>query len=161
MFLFAVITLAGCKERCNPAFPLTLVDYFPYVVGGEYKFTTRDQERTLVFTVNDMKVSEEECFPWNCKCEGPAYTYFTASSDSIKIKGQMHAGEGYFKINTTVGEQRFLNETSCNPFVDNAIEFIGDTIILAVKGSGNKCVVVRGKGIMEVEYGDETWVLIE
>ena len=162
IFLFAAITLAGCKERCNPAFPPTLVDYFPYVIGDEYKFMTGDQERTLVFTVNDVKVSEEECFPWNCKCSAPGYMCFIAYSDAVKVTGDMEASDGRFHISTCIiDEQAFAYEMVCDPFAENAHEVIGDTILLSSKKSGNKCVVLRGKGLVEVEYGNETWCLIE
>lgn len=162
MFLFAAITLAGCKERCNPAFPLTLVDYFPYGVGSEYKFMTGDQERTLDFTVNDVKVSEKECFPWNCKCAAPGYMYTIAYSDAIKVIGDMEAAEGRFHVSICINdEQTFANEMVCDPFAENAHEVIGDTILLSNKKNANKCVVVRGKGIVEVEYGNEIWFLKE
>jgi len=46
IFFLFTFSFIGCKETQCPAFPPSLIEYFPYSIGDEMKFTNIDNDNT-------------------------------------------------------------------------------------------------------------------
>ncbi len=161
IFVVIVLSLSGCKETDCPAFPSSLVDYFPYTNGDELKFMNTNND-TLILKIDKYWTSDSYSFDWNCKCSCEAEAGFdTNGTDkySIKIQGRIHF---YNESNTSILGCNFydaqlsndnfeIEKTIKNPYSDKFMESFGDTVVME-RSDYNRfgsVTIIKGKGIVE------------
>ena len=175
IIIVIALNLFGCEQTHCPAFPLDLVEYYPYINGDRLKFKNSIND-TLVLNINNNWFSDSYSFDWNCKCSCGADAGFSSEMDtifSIEISGSIDVSNDtkVSILNCTLSDGKVSNDNfsfrvdGVNPFLDESADLFVDTIILKNVDiyRFNNVLIVKSEGI--IEFWDEkqncVWSLIE
>ena len=156
-----VFSLFGCKETQCPAFPSSLIGYFPYSTGDELRFINTNDDTLKINITNDW-TSSSYSFDWNCKCSCEANAGFDTDDSnnySIGIEGRIHF---YNENNTSILSCNFydaqlsndnfeIEKVIINPYSNQLLESFGDTVFIEkyeFYRIGN-VKIIKSKGIVE------------
>ncbi len=67
IFIVLTISLGSCKESYCPAFPVHLIDYYPYSKGDLVQFKNMNSDTQSIKILTNW-VSDGYSFERNCKC---------------------------------------------------------------------------------------------
>lgn len=173
ILVIIVLSLIGCKDTNCPAFPPSLVEYFPYTDGNELKFKNSNSD-TLILIVNKNWASDSYSFEWNCKCACGADAGFETDYSekySLSITGTIGIGDNNFELICNFYDSTVHNDVlsyfkqGVYPYNDAQQSNLPDTIFIE-KPTYNRVgnvTIIKNKGI--VEFWDENqnckWIMIE
>lgn len=171
--IILMVCSTGCKDTHCPAFPHSLLDYFPYSKGEELRFDN-DNGDTLLLVVTNSWASDAYSFEWNCKCAcgaGAGFKTDISSNYSLRIDGELTLGENHFEVvcyfyDSVIHHDVFSYfKEGFNPFNAEQQLTLPDTIFIEkqIYNRIGKMKIIRSKGI--VEFWDKeqncNWVRIE
>lgn len=168
------IALFGCRDIQCPAFPESLLAYFPHEKGELLRFKNLNND-TLIFTVKDTWASGPNSFDWNCKCSCSSEAGYETEINnkySLQMNGGMHILQSNFAyigcvfyVGDSIKGQFELEEREKNPYTKDNSAFFGDSIIIDQEENARivKVKIVEGKGIVEFFDKKENckWIKIE
>ena len=170
-----IFVLAGCKETYCPAFPASLIDYFPYIKENTILFKNSQNDTLPLKIVNNWS-SDSYSFKWNCKCSCEADFGFDTDLEnkySLKIEGRISVSE---ETNISVLSCAFydaqisndyfsITKEGINPYSNENSSLFGDTIIIEKDNYYRIGMVeiIKGKGVTEFwdNKNNCTWKRIE
>jgi hypothetical protein len=159
--IILIIWLTGCKDTHCPAFPPSLLDYFPYSKGEELRFDNEDGD-TLLLVVTNSWASDAYSFEWNCKCSCGANAGFETSLDEsflVSIKGSIELSNdtkvSIISCSISDGiissDDFFFRVNDINPFIEENNILFGDILLLENNEyfRYNNLLIAKTKGIVE------------
>ena len=167
--------IASCKQTHCPAFPPSLLNYFPYTKGETLKFQNQNND-TLALVINKNWSSDSYSFDWNCKCSCGANAGFETEMDTsflVKVNGTIDISNDtkvsiinfYISDDKISSDDFFYRIDGVNPFLEENYSLFGDTIFFENDEyyRYNNLLVIKKKGIIEFWDKKEscTWVIIE
>ena len=159
ILISVVIAGVGCRDTHCPAFPLHLVDYFPYHIGDVLKFTNPEND-TVSLKIYSVETSGESSFAWNCACScGFSHSFKAEEMDTFgfQIEGSILGGDNYIAMSCNLSDyyyysdNLFFSKENVNPHVPESSHIFGDTLIVEYNEAGrfNQAIVVKGEGLIE------------
>jgi len=159
MFLSLILLMAIVSCRRHKAFPPALESYFPYSENQKL-FYTNEKGDTTCMVVTELYI-EEHSEPYCSKCGSVITMEFKAQNDSMYFYGFISLIESPYYLFLAAGGTHYVYNIPGDPFSDQIVSDIGDTIRLSK--DGHEAVVVRNEGLVTFDdiQRNCTWKLVK
>lgn len=156
-YIISIIVLAGCKETHCPAFPNSLIEYYPYLINDVLRFVNSNND-TLTIEINNTWKTDGYSYAWNEKCACGADAGFDTNVNdnySLKIEGNISATDiTIFRCNfynAKINNDNFAVRIEGNPYTEKLTDNFSDTILIEKQDYYriSHVKIIKGKGIVE------------